>query len=470
VSAAGTRGAAGDAGNRPPWWSGWLEALRAYRNPRVLAMLFLGFSAGLPFMLVFSTLSAWLRELGIERATIGMLSWVGIIYSVKFFWAPVVDRLPLPLLGRWLGRRRSWMLVAQIGIAIGLANMAHLSPVGHLGTVAALALLVAFSSATQDISVDAWRIEAAPPLMQGAMAAAYQLGYRIALMVASAGALWIAADHGWTVAYSTMAVLVGIGIATTLLIPEPQPRVAGETLAQEQRVVEWLERKAHWPAALQQVGSWFIGAVVCPFVDFFSRYGTRLAALMLAFIASYRLADFTMGVMTNPFYLDIGFSLKQIAAIAKGFGVFMSILGTLIGGVAVVRWGIPRTLATGCLLIIAANLMFAAFATLGEPDITGLAIVISADNVAMGIAGTALIAYLSSLTSASYTATQYALFSSMYALPGKLLMGASGFVVDAIGYPAFFVYTASLGLPALALLFMLVRSERRGRPSAAAGA
>jgi PAT family beta-lactamase induction signal transducer AmpG len=390
-----------------------------------------------------------------------MLSWVGIIYSIKFFWAPVVDRLNLPVLGRLLGRRRSWMLVAQVGIAVGLANMAHMSPVGHLGTVAALALLVAFSSATQDISVDAWRIEAAPPLMQGAMAAAYQLGYRIAIMAASAGALWIAADHGWTVAYTTMALLVGVGITTTLLIAEPEPRVARESLAQEARVIAWLEDKAHWPRTLQQLGSWIIGAVVCPFLDFFSRYGRRLGVLMLAFIASYRLADFTMGVMTNPFYLDLGFSLKEIAAIAKGFGVFMSILGTLIGGVAVARFGLVRTLVLGSAGIILANLMFAVFAWRNEPSITGLAIVISADNVAMGIAGTALIAYLSSLTSASYTATQYALFSSMYALPGKLLMGASGFVVDAIGYPAFFVYTATLGLPALTLLYFLARSARK---------
>ncbi len=441
------------------WWRGWLTAVRAYRNPSVLAMLFLGFSAGLPFMLVFSTLSAWLREAGIERATIGMLSWVGIIYSVKFFWAPVVDRLELPILGRLLGRRRSWMLVAQVGIAIGLANMAHMDPTGNLGIVAALALLVAFCSATQDISVDAWRIEAAPPLMQGAMAAAYQLGYRVALMVASAGALWIAADRGWTVAYTTMAVLVGVGIVTTLAIREPQPRVAREALDLEPRVISWLEGKAHWPQSLRQLGAWFVGAVVCPFVDFFTRYGTRLGILMLAFIASYRLADFTMGVMTNPFYLDTGFSLKEIAAVAKGFGVFMSLLGTLVGGVAVARLGLMRTLALGCAMIIAANLMFAVFAWMGRPSIAGLAVVISADNVAMGIAGTALIAYLSSLTSASYTATQYALFSSMYALPGKLVMGTSGFVVDAVGYPAFFVYTATLGLPALALLFMLSRRQ-----------
>ncbi|MDQ1341450.1 MAG: transporter, family, beta-lactamase induction signal transducer AmpG, partial [Pseudomonadota bacterium] len=454
-----TTPAADAAATRKPWWRGWLEAAAAYKHPRVLAMLFLGFSAGLPFMLVFSTLSAWLREVGVERATIGMLSWVGIIYSIKFFWAPVVDRLRLPLLHRLLGRRRSWMLLAQAGIAIGLFNMAHLNPVGHLGAMAALALLVAFSSATQDVAIDAWRIEAVPQSMQGVMAAAYQLGYRIAIMVASAGALWIAADFGWTAAYTAMAVMVGVGIVTTLLIPEPQPRVAQQTLAQEQRVIDWLERKAHWPATMQQAGSWFVGAVVCPFVDFFTRYGKRLAVLMLAFIASYRLTDFTMGVMANPFYLDVGYTLKEIAAVAKGYGVIMSILGTILGGVAVARLGTVRSLVLGSLLVIGSNLLFMTLAFQDDPNLVGLAVVISADNLAMGVAGTALIAYLSSLTSASYTATQYALFSSMYALPGKLLMGTSGFVVDAVGYPWFFVYTSSLGIPALVMLYFLSRPE-----------
>jgi MFS transporter, PAT family, beta-lactamase induction signal transducer AmpG len=456
VPAAGT---AADAA-RKPWWRGWLDALRAYKHPRVLAMLFLGFSAGLPFMLVFSTLSAWLRELGIERATIGMLSWVGIIYSVKFFWAPVVDRLRLPLLYRLLGRRRSWMLVGQVGIAVGLLNMAQMSPVGHLAMVASLALLVAFSSATQDIAVDAWRIEAAPVTMQGVMAAAYQLGYRIAMMVASAGALWIAADFGWAVSYTSMVVCAGVGIVTTLLIPEPEARVLKQTVEQEARVTDWLARNAHLPESLRNLGAWFVGAVVNPFVDFFTRYGAKLAVLILAFIACYRLADFTMGVMTNPFYLDIGFTLKEIAAIAKGFGVFWSILGTFVGGVVVARLGLVRALALGSVSVIGANLMFAVFAWLNQPSIVGLAVLISVDNLAMGIAGTSLIAYLSSLTSSSYTATQYALFSSMYALPGKLIMGTSGFVVDAIGYPAFFVYTASLGLPALVVLFFLAQRMR----------
>ena len=443
-----------------PWWRGWLEAVAAYRHPRVLAMLFLGFSAGLPFMLVFTTLSAWLRELGIDRATIGMLSWVGLAYTLKVLWAPVVDRLRLPVLGRLLGRRRSWMLLAQAGIALGLLNVAHTTPVGHLGALVGFTLLVAFSSATQDIAVDAWRIEAAPPPMQGVMAAAYQLGYRIAIMVASAGALWIAADFGWTAAYTAMAALVGVGIVTTLVIAEPEARAPVESVKQEQRVIDWLARNAHLPDALRGLGASFIGAVVCPFVDFLTRYGTRLALLMLAFIASYRLTDFTMGVMANPFYIDIGYTLKEIAAVAKGFGLIMSIIGVLIGGVVVARLGAARSLALGSVLVIVSNLMFMTLAWTDAPSLTGLALVISADNLAMGVAGTALIAYLSSLTSASYTATQYALFSSMYALPGKLLMGTSGFVVDAIGYPWFFVYTSALGLPALVMLYFLVRQKK----------
>jgi PAT family beta-lactamase induction signal transducer AmpG len=439
------------------WWQGWFAALASYKYPSVFAMLFLGFSAGLPFMLVFATLSAWLREIGIERTTIGMMSWVGIIYSIKFFWAPVVDRLRLPLLGRWLGRRRSWMLLAQFGILLGLLRISHLDPIGHLGTLALLTLFVAFSSATQDIAIDAWRIESAPQPLQGSMAAAYQLGYRIAIMVSSAGALWIAADAGWSMSYRSMAMLVGIGIVTTLVIREPQPRAPVESVTQERRVIEWLRQKAHWPATLRDVGAWFVGAVVCPFVDFFTRYGSRLAILMLAFIASYRLTDFTMGVMANPFYIDVGYTLKEIAAVAKGYGLIASIAGVLLGGVVVARLGPYKSLALGGVLVIVTNLLFMTLAWSDEQSLLGLAVVVGSDNLAQGVAGTALIAYLSSLTSASYTATQYALFSSAYALPGKLLMGTSGFVVDQIGYPYFFVYTSLLGLPALVMLFFLSR-------------
>lgn len=435
----------------------WRESLRLYAQPRVASMLFLGFSAGLPFLLVFSTLSAWLTQAGIQRATIGMLSWVGITYSIKFFWAPVVDRLPLPLLTRWLGRRRSWMLLAQIGLACGLAGLALHDPATQLRTMVLCALLVAFSSATQDIAIDAWRIESAETSMQGAMSAAYQLGYRIALITAGAGALFLAADQGWRFAYLAMAALVGIGLLTTLLVAEPSRQVPRATVEQEARVLRFIEARSHWPDWLRQTGGWFVGAVICPFMDFFQRNGLKLGALILCFVGLYRLTDITMGVMANPFYLSLGYTLAQIAAIAKGYGVIMSILGAFLGGLAVARWGASRTLVIGGVLVILTNLGFALLAWFGQPSLIGLSLVISADNLSAGVAGTAFIAYLSGLTNTAYTATQYALFSSLFTLPGKLMGGASGYVVDSVGFMWFFVYTSALGLPALWLIWKLNR-------------
>jgi PAT family beta-lactamase induction signal transducer AmpG len=442
---------------------GWLDAILVYRQPRIAAMLLLGFSAGLPFMLVFQTLSAWLRQVGIERATIGMLAWVGILYSIKFLWAPVVDRAPLPFLHRLLGRRRSWMLVAQIGVAIGLFRLAHCDPAADLMPVVLGALLVAFCSATQDISVDAWRIESAPVNQQGAMAAAYQLGYRIAIMTGTAGALWIAADVGWRASYTTMAMLMLVGIVTTLLIREPQVAAPADAGSREQRAVDWVARNAHLPHWLRAAGAWFVDAVVCPLVDFFSRYGLALGVLIFVFIGTYRLTDFAMGVMSNPFYLDKGFTLKEIAAVVKGIGLFMGILGVILGGSVVAKLGVTRALVLGSVLVICTNLAFAVFAAMPDPGLLGLAIVNGADNLSLGVHGTALIAFMSSLTSSKYTATQYALLSSLYALPGKVLMGFSGFVVDDLGYPLFFAYTASLSLPGLIMLYWLLR-KLPGKP------
>jgi MFS transporter, PAT family, beta-lactamase induction signal transducer AmpG len=445
---------------------GWL-GLGIYRHPKVAAQLFLAFSAGLPFLLVFSTLSAWLKQAQVDLSTIGLLSWVGLAYTLKFFWAPVVDRLRLPWLTARLGRRRSWMLLAQAGIATGLALLALHRPEDGLAAFVWLPLLVAFSSATQDIAIDAWRIESVPPEMQGAMAAAYQLGYRVALTVAGAGALWIAADASWGAAYLTMAALVGVGVVTTLVIDEPVATVTRETAAREQRVVDWVGRRAHWPRALRDAGAWFVGSVVCPFVDFFARFGTRGAVLILLFAGSYRLTDFTMGVMANPFYLSMGYSLKEIAAVVKGFGIVTQLLGAIIGGIVVARAGSMRSLFAGIVLVIATNLAFVTLAFADSPGLVPLALVIGADNIAMGVAGTALVAYLSGLTNPAYTATQYALFSSFYALPGKLLMGGSGFVVESVGWPLFFVYTSALGIPALLLLALLTRRPPAPTPPSA---
>lgn len=458
----------GPAQSEPVLRKGWLDALRVYRQPRVLSMLFLGFSAGLPFYLVFATLSAWLRQAGIARSTIGMLAWVSILYSIKFLWAPIVDRVPPPIVHRILGRRRGWMLLAQVGIAVGLFNLGLSDPAAGVRPFALSALFVAFCAATQDIALDAWRIESAGVQMQGAMVAAYQVGYRLALITGSAGAFTIAGYFSWHVSYTTMAALVGVGVVTTLLIPEPQRAASADVAEREARVIAWLERKAHWPESLRSVGEWFIGAVICPLVDFFGRYGVGLAVVILVFAGVYRLTEFTIGSMINPFYIDQGYTLAQIATVVKVYGLSMSLVGVFIAGVLIAKIGLLRSLVLGSVLVMASNAGFATLATTHTPTLLGLGLVNGLDNLASAIHGTSLIAFLSSLTSPKYTATQYALFSSLYALPGKILDGLSGIVVDHIGYPLFFVYTASLSLPGLILLYFLTRRGAVESPARAA--
>jgi len=432
----------------------WRAALAVYRRPRVMAMSFLGFSAGLPFLLVFSTLSAWLRDAGLALSTIGFFSWLGIPYSIKVFWAPVVDRVPIFFLTGRLGKRRSWMLSAQLLIALGLAGMALSDPQAHLQQIALFALLVAFGSATQDITIDAYRIEAVERLLQGAMAASYVFGYRVALLVAGAGAFYIAAAQSWQYAYFTMAALMGIGIVTTLLIAEPEHPVSGSAAQLERELAGklGLQGNAH---VLSRFAVWFTGAVLSPFAEFFRRHGL-LALLILLLIGSFRLSDITMGVMANPFYLDLGFSKVEIANITKVFGFFMTILGAGLGGVLVLRYGIYRPLLVGALLVPVTNLFFVWLA-LSEPNLTSLAVVISMDNLSGGFATSAFIAYLSSLTNTTYTATQYALFSSLMTLPAKIIGGFSGIVVEAAGYAWFFLYAGALGIPALLLVIYLMR-------------
>ena len=433
----------------------------------MLAMLCLGFSSGLPFYLIYQTLTAWLRQEGVVRSTIGMLAWVGLIFTLKFAWSPAVDRLSLPLLTRWLGRRRSWLLVAQAGIVLGLFNLSTSHPAQGVLHVALGALLLAFCAATQDIALDAWRIESAPDEQQGAMAAAYQLGYRVALIAGSAGALGIAAVTGWHAAYATMAALGGVGILTTLLVREPEPRAGHGSLRHEERVQQWLERNGHLPQSLRSAGAAFIGAVVCPLTDFFGRFHWSTGLLLLLFIGCYRMAEFTVGPMANPFYIDHGYTLGQIATVVKTVGLVVSLFGVVLAGAVIARLGIVRAMALGAVLMVVANLGFMSLALTRGPTLWGLGVVNGLDNLTYALAGTALIAFLSGLTSTRYTATQYALFSSFYAIPGKLLEGLSGFVVDALGYPGFFLYTAALALPALLLLWVLSRPGRAALPQGA---
>ncbi|MGS2724171.1 AmpG family muropeptide MFS transporter [Porticoccus sp. GXU_MW_L64] len=439
--------------------STWREAFRVYQKPQVVTMLFLGFSAGLPYLLVFSTLTAWLRDYGVSRTAIGFFGWVGITYSIKVLWAPVVDRIALPWLTEALGQRRSWMIVAQVGIMVGLLSMAVLQPDQALYPFALSAVLIAFSAATQDIAVDAFRIESAVDEYQGAMSATYIFGYRLALLVAGAGALYIADWASWESAYTSMAVLMLVGVITVLCIREPERVISHETQEMEQQLrhLTHSDRPGRW----HKIEAWFISAVVSPFVDFFKRNG-RDALWILLFISLFRLSDITMGIMANPFYLDIGFTKSEIATVSKVFGFFMTIAGSFIGGLCVVRYGIYKPLIVGAVAVALANLPFAWLASVG-PNVEWLAVVISTDNLSGGFSNAVFIAYLSSLTNRAYTATQYALFSSLMTLPGKFISGFSGVVVDSFGYNSFFLYAAAIGIPAIVLaiwFFYHFRSEK----------
>jgi len=436
-----------DSSSAAPARRSWRQAWLVYLEPASLRMLALGFSAGLPLLLVLGTLSFRLREAGIDRTTIGYLSWVGLAYAFKWVWSPLVDRLPLPLLTRALGRRRSWLLLAQGMVMAGLVGMALVDPRATLGPMVWCALLVAFGSATQDIALDAFRIESADADRQAALAATYQTGYRLAMIWAGAGVLWVAARAevaglagyqagAWAAAYLVMAASMLVGTATVLLSPEPAPRPL---------------------APARNLGEWLRGAVVEPFADFIRRYRWQ-AALILALIAVYRISDVVMGIMANPFYVDMGYSKDEVAAVTKVFGVVMTLAGAFVGGVLSMRLGVMRVLMLGAVLSALSNLLFAWLGQRGH-DLTGLVLVVSADNLAGGIASAAFIAYLSGLTNVQYSATQYALFSSMMLLLPKWLAGFSGRFVDAHGYAAFFTGTALLGLPVLLLVALAARAK-----------
>jgi MFS transporter, PAT family, beta-lactamase induction signal transducer AmpG len=441
---------------------GWLQALAVYREPRMLAMLFLGFSSGLPFYPAFQTMTIWLRESGIALPLIGMVAWATMPYSLKFLWAPVVDRMPLPLLTKLLGRRRAWLLLAQVCIAVGLLQLAASEPAAGMRRIVIWDVFLTFFAATQDIALDAWRIESVPISMQGAMAAAYQIGYRVALIAGSAGALTLAQSFNWHVSYLGIALLASVGLVTTLFIREPQAQASRDTTEREARAVEWLERRAHWPKSLQHAGEWFIAAVVCPLVDFFARYRGWIAIITLLLIGAYRLTDYAEGAMTLPFFHDHGYSNDQIAWVVKIVGLTVSVLGVFFAGMLVAKWGLLRTLVTGSILMMISSSGFALLATTHTPTLLGLGLANGIDNLAIAVQGTVLIAFLSSLTSPKYTATQYALFSSLFALTGKTVEGFSGFVSHSTGYPVFFIYSAALSIPGLVLLFWLWRRSRAG--------
>jgi PAT family beta-lactamase induction signal transducer AmpG len=426
--------------------------ITSLRQPKVAVMLMLGFSSGLPFFLSGNTLGYWLRDAGTSLAAIGFLSWVGLAYSLKFLWAPVIDRVDAPLFGR-LGRRRGWMFVSQLLVGLALIGISAIGLRAGLVTLGVLALMVAFASSTQDIVVDAWRIEAAADSDElGLLSSAYQLGYRLAILVSDALILIIANHWGWPISYATMAALMGVGLCASLVAVEPL------------RARAMFESKALAPLTTARG---FFDAVIGPFAEFFRVYGW-LALLMLAMISFYQLPEFVMGPMANPFYHDLGLSKDEVGTVRASIGLVASLAGIAAGGFSALRFGYMRTLIAGVILKILVIANFATLAYLARPDLRVFGAVMFADNFGVGFAGVALVTYMSSLTSLGYTATQYALLSSAYTYVGKFTKGFSGVMVERLSvgrplldaYGLFFIGAGLLGAPALILCIILARAVR----------
>ena len=564
--------------------AGRLGGLAVYCERRVMAQLLLGFSAGLPNLLIYDTLTAWLRDSGVTLEVITFFGLATLTYALKFVWAPLLDRTNIPFLTKWLGHRRSWMLATQAMIVLGLWMLAGQNPQTNLAGVALFALMVGFFGATQDIAIDAWRIEVSDDARQGAMAAAYQLGYRVAVIVAGAAPLVLAELYNWNFSYAVMAALMAIGVVGVLLAPREKAHTIREIPVGDiparpvLQVVEWIVRLglifiaalvigtgltdkpdallwafggvpgagaetikagledntatgvllqfayviggfilmavACWPipGVKTRPGAYLAGSFGQPLADFFVRFA-KLALPILALICLYRLADFVLNMM-NPFYQDLGFTKIEIAEVRKVFGVVMLSLGVFVGGWSVAKLGLIRTMVIGAFMSPVSNLVFGWLATQGH-DLGALFAAIGVDNVATGYAGTALIAYMSSLTSIGFTATQYALFSSLYALPGKIIASQSGKIIETsaraadaggplalfkplfnklpegslvagaaksgvsvqglgAGYFTFFLYSAAIGIFAILLAFYVakrqpaVMAEAKAREEAAA--
>ena len=495
--------------------TGW----RVYTDRRALIMLFLGFSAGIPILLIFSSLSLWLTEAGIERKAVTYFSWAALGYSFKFVWAPLVDRLPLPLLTGWLGKRRSWLLIAQLLIVTAIVIMGLTNPAAGgsaLNWMAAGAVLLGFSAATQDIVIDAYRIELAPAPLQTALAATYNAGYRLGMIVAGAGALYLAEMLGsskeqyqylaWQTTYLIMAATMLVGLITTLIIREPVHAVserrhdtrdyaglAGLFLVAVSAFVATFSYSSNWFATDDTVSpltafgyetmhlltslvmailtGWIavLAGIVNrqvaretwldPIADFFRRYGWKTAVVLLCLIGFYRISDIVSGVISNVFYADLGFTKPEIANAVKVFGVVMSLVGVFAGGLLAERFSVMRMMMIGALLASATNLLFVWLTQVGH-NLPVMYTAVALDNLASGLAGAVFIAFLSSLTNIRFTATQYAIFSSLMTLIPKVLGGYSGGIVDRVGYEQFFTGTALLGVPVLFLVWLAGRHLR----------
>jgi MFS transporter, PAT family, beta-lactamase induction signal transducer AmpG len=495
----------------------WRQSLATYQDRRCITLLLLGFSAGLPLLLIFSSLSLWLREAGVERSTVTMFSWAALFYSFKFIWAPLIDLLPLPVLSRKLGRRRSWLLLAQLLVMLSVVGMASINPINEqqLMFMALFAAALGFSAASQDVVIDAYRIECAGVEMQSALSACYTAGYRIGMIVAGAGALYLATYLGaiegtynysaWQQTYYVMASLFLVGIVTTLMMQEPQ---AQPTQSHDWRLNEYaqllglfLVLVAGFISAYSVLGQWLtvykttvllaflletlrfslallfcfvlargvialrlvnqqlvVGIWLAPIQDFFKRYGKQ-AFLLLFIIGFYRITDIVAGVISNVFYQDLGFSKNEIATAVKTVGVVLTIFGGFVGGILAQRYALMKVLLLGGLSACLTNLFFVVLSYKGY-DLVFLYIAVIADNVTAGLASAVFIAFLSSLTNIRFTAVQYALFSSLMTLFPKLLGGYSGAIVEQVGYANFFIVATLMGLPVLGVVYYLCRNQQ----------
>lgn len=418
----------------------WLASLRVYRDRRFLAILCMGFSSGLPLLLVFGTLSFWLREADVSRTAIGLFVLVGVSYSFKFVWSPFIDRLPVPFLTRRLGRRRSWALAIQLPLMVAIFALGSTDPKLDLGMTALLAVIVAFLSASQDIVIDAYRIELLKPEEQGAGAAATQWGYRFGTLAGSTGAFNAAEFGGWHFAYTIMACLMLVGIVAVLLTREPS-------------VPDTLLPAWHTGSRRERIQNWLRESIIEPFAEFMQRRGW---VAILFFIVLYKLGEAMAGTMSNPLYQELGFSKADVGNIGKVVGLIATLTGVAAGGVAVARFGIMRALLSAGVLQMLSNLLYIALLTAGHSNIM-LAASIFGENFTGGMASAAFVAYLSSLCNLSFTATQYALFSSLAAIPARFLSAPSGWLVDQLTWAPFFLLATAICLPSLALLLWMRR-------------
>ena len=438
----------------------WLEAFAVYRDPRVVAILFLGFSSGLPLLLTLSTLSWWLKNEGIDKTTIGLFALAGLPYTLKFAWAPLVDRVRIPVLTRVLGRRRGWLIVTQLVLMASIVGLGSTQPAVDIGLVALLAFIVAFCSASQDIVVDAYRIDILRDDQQGAGAAMIQVGYRIGMLAGGAGAIFLSDQTSWFWVYLTMAALITVGIVTVLLAPEPKGDGAAVAAAEAARADALGERNPAWPRVLTQTVAWVESAVIAPFADFMMRPNWLV---ILLFILLYKFGDAFLGVMAYPFYFELGFTSSEVATVSKIFGLGATLVGGVLGGVFVSRYGAMKSLLIGGVLQMLSNLVFVAQAMAGH-NVEMLYVTIAVENLSGGMATVAFVAYLSGLCNVAYTATQYALLTSLMAFGRTVLSSSGGWFADQLDWVDFFLLSTAVALPGLILLVWMMRRMPAAEP------